>query len=685
MPPDDIPLTVTARHFSLKHIPLPVYLGLDVELKGNTSYYSISVHDGSYTTDYYNGELLQHDEGKTRLECIQEAAEELRIVVNLFATAQRYKVQIISCSKMIEYHMYSGTENARSVMSHFWKDLDAIPFRVTTHGETSDERASAAVRKAVMWLSPQYPGNLPRISVGFRHEVEVDFNSQIHMVDLEDYTDSVCLETWRVWEEISQAFKDRQLRLSFFNSTPQGGGVALMRHALVRFLKLQDIDIHWFVARPKPEVFEITKRKFHNVLQGVAPAGTRLTEEEKQRFIDWSDENVTRFWLHDDGPIKNSDVIVIDDPQLIGIIPHIKKNAPNVRIIYRSHIEIRADLIRKDPNGPQAETWNFLWSFIKHVDLFISHPVNNFVPDVVPRRNVVLLPACTDPVDGLNKEMNTWCIAYYRSVFNRICLDQGAQEVDWSRPYIVQVARFDPSKGIPDVLESYRMLRLKFAAKGWDIKYVPQLVICGQGSIDDPDGTVIYEQTHRMIGNGHYADIAADIIVTRLPGSDQLLNMILRGAHVALQLSYREGFEVKVTEALAKGVPVVVYKAGGIPLQIQDGVTGMVVPIGDVQTVTDILYELFDNKQLHSQMSAAAKANLSEEFFTVWNSMSWLHLCNELTNTPGESNGLLDEEATYQRNARVGDARKVCDLWKEKYNYLPLFEETKDSPDPKKH
>lgn len=65
----------------------------------------------------------------------------------------------------------------------------------------------------------------------------------------------------------------------------------------------------------------------------------------------------------------------------------------------------------------------------------------------MPRRNVVLLPAVTDPLDGLNKGLNAYNLRYYRSVFNRVCNDQGSNEVDWSRPYIVQVARFDPSKG----------------------------------------------------------------------------------------------------------------------------------------------------------------------------------------------------------------------------------------------
>lgn len=75
------------------------------------------------------------------------------------------------------------------------------------------------------------------------------------------------------------------------------------------------IILKGYVARPKPEIFDITKRKFHNVLQGVADPEVRLSEEDEQAFIDWSDENATRFWLDDKGPLKNSDVIVIDDPQ----------------------------------------------------------------------------------------------------------------------------------------------------------------------------------------------------------------------------------------------------------------------------------------------------------------------------------------------------------------------------------
>jgi hypothetical protein len=48
------------------------------------------------------------------------------------------------------------------------------------------------------------------------------------MVDLEHYKNTVCDDTWRVINEIAKEVKGRNLRLSFFNSTPQGGGGKLI-------------------------------------------------------------------------------------------------------------------------------------------------------------------------------------------------------------------------------------------------------------------------------------------------------------------------------------------------------------------------------------------------------------------------------------------------------------------------
>jgi len=46
---------------------------------------------------------------------------------------------------------------------------------------------------------------------------------------------------------------------------------------------------------------------------------------------------------------------------------------------------------------------------------------------------------------------------------------------------------------------------------------------------------------------------------------------------VVLQKSIREGFGLVVSEAMWKGTPVVAGRAGGIPLQLQNGVEGFLV------------------------------------------------------------------------------------------------------------
>ena len=44
----------------------------------------------------------------------------------------------------------------------------------------------------------------------------------------------------------ANSLKEGKIRIAFFNSTAQGGGVALMRHALVRFASLLGVSLKWY-------------------------------------------------------------------------------------------------------------------------------------------------------------------------------------------------------------------------------------------------------------------------------------------------------------------------------------------------------------------------------------------------------------------------------------------------------
>lgn len=154
-----------------------------------------------------------------------------------------------------------------------------------------------------------------------------------------------------------------------------------------------------YVPKPRPGVFRVTKNN-HNILQGVAGPDERLSPENRRSLTEWIEENARRYWTRPGGPLCSPsdggvDVLIVDDPQMPGLIPIAKKEAPTRPVIFRSHIQIRSDLV-DTPGTPQAEAWKFLWNQIKLADCFISHPVKAFVSQDVPTEILGYMPASTD-------------------------------------------------------------------------------------------------------------------------------------------------------------------------------------------------------------------------------------------------------------------------------------------------
>lgn len=389
-----------------------------------------------------------------------------------------------------------------------------------------------------------------------------------------------------------------------------------------------------YVPKPKPQVFRITKNN-HNILQDVASKDApRLGPDEIDTLNTWASQNADRYWIPEGGPLAprskgGAHIIIIDDPQMPILVKIAKQQDPSRPVIFRSHIQIRADLADTE-GSPQSEVWNWIWSNVKEADLFISHPVREFVPKTVPPAKVGYLPATTDWLDGLNKKMSDWDNEYYMHEFKTSCFRDRMATLDYpDRNYIVQIARFDPAKGIPDVLAAYAHLR-RFYMKGWAQNDTPQLVIAGHGAVDDTDTLRIYEETLSALSTT-YADLAHDIVVMRVGPTDQILNALLSCSHVALQLSTREGFEVKVSEALHKGTPTIATHAGGIPLQIVHNLSGFLVQPGDYESVASHLYTLFSDQEVYAQMANYAAEHVSDEVSTVGNALGWLYLADVMS------------------------------------------------------
>lgn len=160
------------------------------------------------------------------------------------------------------------------------------------------------------------------------------------------------------------------------------------------------------------------------------------------------------------------------------------------------------------------------------------------------------------------------------------------------------------------------------------INTITDLPSCGNGSVDDPDGTIIYDQTMTHLET-RFPDLLASVSVMRLAPNDQLLNTLLSASHIVLQLSTREGFEVKVSEALHKGKPVIATDCGGIPLQVQHGKNGYLVAPQNWHAVAAHLLDLWTDEELYKKMSDFARVSVSDEVGTVGNALSWFYLAEK--------------------------------------------------------
>ncbi|KAF8751454.1 Glycosyl transferases group 1 [Rhizoctonia solani] len=642
--------TASPRHAHAQLTPMYAGIAANILSDGLTVEVGISIHDGSYTIDYCTD----------KIKCTQHPSKAPGVVENYVIKS----IMQFSTDHMLKFVACGLTQFladlAPNLCNRLWLELDMVPMvplprafdqqasearsptlsdwhypgpeggaeqpkeesllksvtdtlkgtSLNVAGKATpravDEQADSAVRKCVMYFGPTHN---PRLSIGYRNEVEVDAAGKIHLLDGLDVYRKTCRQpTWNAVMHYANDLRDRGVKLGFFSSTPQGGVSPS------------------YVPKPSPAVFRTTKNN-HNILQGVSAPDVRLTKERQEEFTAWIEYNAHRYWVSEGGPLAPGgvDVAFIDDPQMPGLIPLIKKVRPDLPIIYRSHIEIRSDLVHKE-GSPQAEVWKYLWDRIQHCDLFISHPVNKFVPKEVPAEKLTLLGASTDWLDGLGKPLGDWDLDYYMNLFRRQCGEIRQNRLHWpDRLYIAQIARFDPSKGIPDVIDSFCKLRRRLD-EVLPANRTPQLLICGHGAIDDPDASIIFDETMALLERPEYAPYSNDIVVMRIGPSDQMLNALLSNATVVLQLSLREGFEVKVSEALHHGKPVIATRAGGIPLQIQHGKSGYLVDVGDTQAVANHLYDLWTDRELYSRMSEFARNNVSDEVGTLGNALSWLYL-----------------------------------------------------------
>jgi glycosyltransferase involved in cell wall biosynthesis len=83
---------------------------------------------------------------------------------------------------------------------------------------------------------------------------------------------------------------------------------------------------------------------------------------------------------------------------------------------------------------------------------------------------------------------------------------------------------------------------------------------------------------------------------------------LMPGFDILALTSKSEGHPLVVLEAMARGLPIVATRVGGIADTIQPGVTGFIAPVGDREAIAGALAELARDPALRVRMGEASRA-----------------------------------------------------------------------------
>src|SRR5205085_1560280 len=163
------------------------------------------------------------------------------------------------------------------------------------------------------------------------------------------------------------------------------------------------------------------------------------------------------------------------------------------------------------------------------------------------------------------------------------------------RKIVTQVSWIIPEKGVADFIEMARLV----SAQRDDAHFV----LVGDG--------VQREQ--------YVKDAAAKGLADRITWTgtidDPFAEGVFTAADVVCQFSrWEEVFGWMIAEAMAHAKPVVATRVGGIPELIVDGVSGLLVERGDIESMSKRVLELLDASTKPSSMGDAARQTVQAKF-----------------------------------------------------------------------
>lgn len=161
------------------------------------------------------------------------------------------------------------------------------------------------------------------------------------------------------------------------------------------------------------------------------------------------------------------------------------------------------------------------------------------------------------------------------------------------------VKRLEEKYGIDELIKTFAVLKNKHT----DIPL--KLLLVGEGSIRSKLMNLVDQ-----LGIAHLTIFTGEIMVDKVA---EYHNMI----DISVFLSKTESFGVSILEASATEKPVVVTRVGGLPEVVDNGVTGIVIELGDREGAVKAIEKLVLDSELRRRMGKAGREKVYKEY--NWN------------------------------------------------------------------
>ncbi len=397
---------------------------------------------------------------------------------------------------------------------------------------------------------------------------------------LADYTHIVGRDLVDEIRALAEPLRGR--RVVHVSATAFGGGVAEILYTLVPLMADVGLEVEWQVIYGREEFFNATKL-MHNALQGAPDDLTEEQWETWRRYNEMNSRELAGGW----------DVAVVHDPQpaaLFGLVPEKARGW-----VWRCHIDV---------STPNPDTMERLLPHIAGYPRALFH-VGSYAPPGM-EGHIHVVPPAIDPLAPKNMALSPDDASY-------VCQQFG---IDVDRPLVTQVSRFDPWKDPLGVIDAYRLVKRRVP----DV----QLALVGSMASDDPEGWDYFNAT--------VAHAAGDPDIHILNNFNNVgaieVNAFQSHSDVLVQKSTREGFGLTVSEAIWKGRPFVGGNVGGIPLQVEDGVSGYLV--SGVEDCAARTGDILEDPALGKALGRRGKEHVRKRFLTPRYLRDYLRIFTEL-------------------------------------------------------